>query len=680
MRGMNANASHTLARLPQFAGIEVSTLVSRLEALLAAQRARIAALAHAETGEWDAIVTPMEEMADELHRFFGPVSHLHGVADTEALRAVYSECVSRVSAFGAELEQDAGLCAAYHRLRAGPTFAEFDNARRRLVENALRDFRLGGVDLPDEIKPRVTTLKVELAQLAARFEENVLDATQSFALDISDESRLAGLPASTLAMTRSKAADAGVEGWRLTLDLPCLVPAMNNLADRELRRQLYEAYSTRASECGPDAGGHDNGQVMHDLLARRQELARLLGFENFAALSLATKMAPSPDAVVAFLEDLGCQARPAAQREFAELNTFARAELGLDNVEAWDVGYCSEQLRRHRYQLNQEELRPYFPLPKVRAGLFDITARLFGLRFEPVTGIDTWHPDVEFHALCDASGETRGYFYLDLYARAGKRSGAWMDDCLTRWQHGQDLQLPVAYLICNFTPPQGDVSSLLTHDEVTTLFHEFGHGLHHMLTTVGRPAVAGINGVPWDAVELPSQFLENWCWEREALDLMSGHFESGEPLPQVLFDRLYATRHFQAAMQMVRQLEFALFDFRLHRDYTPGCDIQAVLDGVRAQVSVVVPPSWNRFQHSFSHIFAGGYAAGYYSYKWAEVLSADAFERFTEEGIFNATTGHAFRDSVLANGGAEDALVLFRRFRGREPQVTALLRQAGLIA
>ena len=619
-------------------------------------------------------------MADELHRFFGPVSHLHNVADNEALRAVYSECVSRVSAFGAELEQNAALCAAYQRLRAHPAFAEVDNARRKLIDNALRDFRLGGVDLPDATKARLTTLKVELAQLATRFEDNVLDATQSFVVDVSDQARLAGLPASTLAMARQKAAEAGQAGWRLTLDLPCYVPAMGNLADRDLRRQLYTAYTTRASECGPQKHSHDNTEVMADLLARRQELAHLLGFENFAALSLATKMAPSPAAVVAFLEDLGRQARPAAQREFDELKAFSRAELGMNALEAWDVGYCSEQLRRHRYQLNQEELRPYLPLPRVRAGLFDITARLFGLRFERVSEIETWHSEVEFHAVCDAAGETRGYFYLDLYARAGKRSGAWMDDCLSRWQREQDTQLPVAYLNCNFTPPQGDSPSLLTHDEVTTLFHEFGHGLHHLLTTVGRPAVAGINGVPWDAVELPSQFLENWCWEREALDLLSGHFESGEPLPQLLFDRLHATRHFQAAMQMVRQLEFALFDFRLHRDYTPGCDIQAVLDTVRAQVSVLTPPAWNRFQHSFSHIFAGGYAAGYYSYKWAEVLSADAFERFTEEGIFNAATGLAFRDCILANGGAEDALVLFRRFRGRDPQVAALLRQAGLIA
>ena len=680
MRGMNANAIHTLTRLPDFTGIDVATLPARLNELLAAQRARLAALTASHATEWEAIVTPMEEMADQLHRLFGPLSHLHNVADNEVLRAAYSECVSRVSAFAAELEQDVGLCAAYERLRSASDFARLDNARRTLVENALRDFRLGGVALPDETKARVTTLRVELAQLAARFEENVLDATQSYSLEVADEAQLAGLPPSTLTMVRQRAADQGKTGFILSLDLPCYVPAMSNLVDRSLRRQLYEAYTTRASEGGPQGGTHDNTQVMRDLLARRQEIARLLGFNHYAELSLATKMAASPAAVVTFLEDLARQARPAAQREFAELAAFAGTELGLNSLEAWDVAYCSEQLRRHRYQLNQEELRPYFPLPRVRAGLFDITARLFGLKFERVPNVETWHADVEFHAVCDADGNPRGFFYLDLYARAGKRSGAWMDDCLTRWQHGAQTQLPVAYLNCNFSPPQGERASLLTHAEVTTLFHEFGHGLHHLLTAVERPAVAGINGVPWDAVELPSQFLENWCWERDALELLSGHFESGAPLPAVLFERLNATRHFQAAMQMVRQLELALFDFRLHCDYMPGCDIQALLDAVRAQVAVVIPPRWNRFQHSFSHIFAGGYAAGYYSYKWAEVLSADAFERFTEEGIFNATTGQAFRDHILANGGAEDARVLFRRFRGRDPEVAALLRQAGLIA
>ncbi|MGE0860070.1 MAG: M3 family metallopeptidase [Gammaproteobacteria bacterium] len=677
---MNAHAAHTLSRVPRYAELDAAGAVARIDALLATQRARIAALTAAAQPDWDGIVAPMEEMADELHRLFGPLSHLHNVADNEALRAAYTECVARVSAFGAELEQNAALCAAYQKLRASPAFAGYDRAQRRLIDNALRDFRLGGVDLPEATKARVTTLRVELAQLANRFEEQVLDATQGYALDVDDETRLAGLPPSTLAMARARAEQQGRGGWRLTLDLPCYVPAMSNLADRGLRRTLYEAYTTRASDQGPQAGKHDNGPVMHELLARRQELARLLGFGNYAELSLATKMAPSTAAVIAFLEDLAREARPAAAREVAELADFARAELGLETLDAWDVAYAAEQLRRHRYQLNQEELRPYFPLPRVRAGLFDIVGRVFGLAFEPVSGVDTWHPDVEFHAVKNADGEPLGFFYLDLYARAGKRSGAWMDDCLPRWQHGAATQLPVAYLNCNFTPPQEGRPSLLTHDEMTTLFHEFGHGLHHLLTTIGRPAVAGINGVPWDAVELPSQFLENWCWSRESLDLLSAHVDSGEPLPQALFERLNSARHFQAGMQTVRQLEFALFDFKLHRDYSPGLDIQALLDEVRRAVAVVTPPPWNRFQHSFTHIFAGGYAAGYYSYKWAEVLSADAFERFTEEGLFNPATGRAFRETVLANGGAEDALELFRRFRGRDPEVAALLRQAGLLA
>ena len=680
MPAMTTAIDHTLSRLPHFTGIDLTTLVATLTALICDQRARISALTASADAHWETVIGPMEQMADELHRLFGPISHLRNVADNDALRAVYSDCVAQVSAFAAELEQNTALCAAYQHIRASAGFPAFDQARRQGVEHALRDFRLGGVDLQDTVKARVTTLKVELAQLAARFAENVLDATQGFTLAIDDQQRLAGLPPAVIAMARARAARAGQDGWQLSLDLPCYLPAMTNLDDRQLRQTLYEAYVTRASEQGPQAGTYDNSVVMLDLLSRRQELAQLLGFTNFAELSLATKMAPSAPAVIAFLEDLARQARPAAQREFAELSAFAHAELGLADVAAWDVAYCAEQLRRQRYQLDQEELRPYFPLPRVRSGLFAIVGRLFGVSFARVTAVDTWHPEVEFHAIRDPDGDTLGFFYLDLYARPGKRGGAWMDDCLTRWEGPQITQLPVAYLNCNFTPPQDPTPSLLTHDEVTTLFHEFGHGLHHLLTTIGRPAVAGINGVAWDAVELPSQFLENWCWERPALALISGHHQSGEPLPAVLFERLTAARHFHAAMQIMRQIELALFDFRLHREFACGFDVQALLNEVRAQVAVLKPPAWNRFQHSFSHIFAGGYAAGYYSYKWAEVLSADAFARFSADGIFNPETGRAFRQTVLANGGAEDALCLFRRFRGRDPDVGALLRQAGLLA
>ena len=678
MHRMTSNLDYTLTRLPRFSAIDHATLVGTLDALIMAQRQRIADLTEHATVDWDSFVAPLEVMADDLHRLFGPVSHLHNVADTSALRAVYSECIERVSAFGAELEQNAGLCAAYQRLRASPEFANFDRARQQVVDHALRDFRLGGVDLPDASKTRVMTIKVELAQLAARFEENVLDATQGFTLVVADKKRLAGLPASLIEQARDRALRATQSGWQLTLDPPCYVPAMTNLDDRELRHTLYQAYVTRASDQGPQAGLHDNSRVMIELLGKRQELAQILGFNNYAELSLATKMAPSPTAVIGFLEDLARQARPAAQREFAELSTFAREQLGLTDLAAWDIAYCAEQLRRHRYQLNQEELRPYFPLPRVRAGLFEIVGRLFGISFSVIDRAETWAPEVEVHAVHDSDGSTLGMFYLDLYARTGKRGGAWMDDCLNRWEQADATQLPVAYLNCNFTPPSAERPSLLTHDEVTTLFHEFGHGLHHLLTTIGRPAVAGINGVAWDAVELPSQFLENWCWERAALDLLSGHHDTGESLPTAMFERLTAARQFNAGMQMVRQLELALFDFRLHCEFVAGFDVQALLDQVRNQVAVVKPPPWNRFQQSFSHIFAGGYAAGYYSYKWAEVLSADAFARFADEGIFNHMTGLAFRQTVLANGGAEDALRLFRRFRGRDPDIGALLQQAGL--
>lgn len=681
---MNDAIRHTLARLPRFADIDMTTVVARLGALLDGHRARIAAIADAvlagNPATWDTVVTPMEEMADELQRLFGPISHLHHVADSEELRGIYNEIVGMVSAYGSEVAQHAGLQRCYQALRDGPDFAAYDAARRAVVEHALRDFRLGGVDLPAATQSTVKTLKVELAQLATRFEEHVLDATQGFHVDVDDVARLAGLPPSVLALTRQNAERAGGEGYRLSLDFPCYMPAMTYLEDRALRETLYTAYTTRASDQGPQAGQHDNSVLMHTLLEKRQALAGLLGFANYAELSLATKMAPSTDAVVAFLRELAAKARPAAQRELETAQDFARDELGLEELAAWDLAFVAEKLRAARYQLSQEDLKPYFPVSRVVPGLFAVAGRLFGLEFARADDVPTWHADVTVHAIRDGDGTPLGFFYLDLYARERKRSGAWMDECLVRWGRPEALQLPVAYLTCNFTPPVAGTPTLLTHDEVLTLFHEFGHGLHHLLTRVERPAVAGINGVPWDAVELPSQFLENWCWEREALDILSAHHASGEPLPEALYERLRRTRHFNAASQMLRQIEFALFDFRLHAEYRPGTDIQALLDDVRREVAVVRPPSWNRFQHSFSHIFAGGYAAGYYSYKWAEVLAADAFSRFEDEGIFNTQTGRAFRESVLANGGAEDAMALFKRFRGREPAVEPLLRHAGLLA
>lgn len=671
----------TLARLPRFSGIDYARLPDDLDALIAQHRERIAAItADPETARWETVVEPMEAMGDELHRFFSPVSHLHNVADDDALREPYNACIERISAWGSELAQHPGLFRCYETIRASGDFERFDAARRAVIEHALRDFRLGGVALPEAAQARVKTLKVELATLGTRFEEHVLDATQAYRLDVDDENRLAGLPESALALARQNAERAGRDGWTLTLDYPCYLPAMTWLDDRTLRRSLYEAFVTRASEQGPNGGEYDNTPIIEQILDKRQALARELGFANYAELSLATKMAPSTDEVLRFLGELADKAKPAAEHEVAELRAFARDELGLDALEPWDVAWASEKLKLARYRLSQEEIKPYFPVTRVIEGLFAVAGRLFGLEFEAHDGVETWHSDVRFYAIRDSGGEARGFFYLDLYARERKRSGAWMDDCLTRWQAPGQVQLPVAYLTCNFTPPVTGRPTLLTHDEVITLFHEFGHGLHHMLTRVDRPAVAGINGVPWDAVELPSQFLENWCWEREALDVIAGHHETGEPLPEDLYERLIATKRFQAAMQLVRQLEFALFDFTVHLGLGSGETVQDVLDRVRERVAVIVPPAWNRFQHSFSHVFAGGYAAGYYSYKWAEVLSADAFSLFEERGVFDEQTGRRFLNEILENGGAEDAMVLFERFRGRKPSVEPLLRHAGLAA
>ncbi|MGE0485174.1 MAG: M3 family metallopeptidase [Gammaproteobacteria bacterium] len=676
-----AASRHTLEHLPAFSDIDPPTLVASLTRLLDEHRARVDAITADPAGaSWDSVVAPMEAMSDELQRLFGPVSHLHNVADSDALRGPYNECIGLISAYSSELAQHPGLHACYRHIRDSAAYAGFDPARRRVIDNALRDFHLGGVDLPAAKQVEVRELRIELSRLHTRFEEHVLDATQAFRLHVDDETALAGLPPSVLALARQNAARDERTGWTLTLDFPCYQPAITRLEDRALRRTLYEAYVTRASERGPQGGQFDNGPVMSAILDKRQALAQLLGFANYAELSLATKMAPSTSAVVEFLCELAAKARPAARRELDELAAFAAEHLDLETLEAWDIGFAAEKYREHRFQLSQEELKPYFPIGRVLPGMLDVASRLFGVRFQRVEGIASWHEDVVFHAVVGNDDAPLGYFYLDLYARERKRPGAWMDECLVSWEQAGTCQLPVAYLTCNFTPPVAGQPTLLTHDEVSTLFHEFGHGLHHMLTRVRRPTVAGINGVPWDAVELPSQFLENWCWEREALDLISSHHETGEALPAALFERLAATRRYQAALQMLRQVEFALFDFRLHMDYVPGFDIQALLDAVRAEVAVVTPPPWNRFQHSFAHVFAGGYAAGYYSYKWAEVLAADAYARFEEEGIFNADTGRAFRETVLANGGAEDAMVLFERFRGRPPSVEPLLRQAGLHA
>lgn len=670
-----------LDQLPVFSTIKPERIVAELNDLLARNRREIDELTRQEgTLTWENFIEPLEEIGDRLNRFFSPIGHLHGVADSEALRGAYNEAIPLLSAYASELAQNDALFSAYTRLHESAGYATYPDARKKVVENALRDFRLGGIALDEDERERFRAITQELAQLTTRFGENVLDATQSWRKDVSSRDALPGLPDSALALARQTAAKAGIDGYRLTLDYPCYMPVMTYCDNRELRQELYAAYVTRASDQGPDAGRYDNSDNIERILALRHELANCLGFDNYAEYSLETKMAPSVHEVVAFLEQLAEQSRPAALRDFAELQSFAKSELGIDPLEAWDVAWCSEKLRQHSFAFSQEELRPYFPVDRVVSGLFETIRRLFDVQVSELDGVDRWHRDVRVYRISDAAGELRGLFYLDLYAREQKRGGAWMDECIIRRVRDRVVQTPVAYLTCNFTPPVDGNTSLLTHDEVLTLFHEFGHGLHHMLTRVDEAAVSGINGVPWDGVELPSQFLENWCWEREALELIAGHFETGERIPDELIERMYAAKNFQAGLQMVRQIEFSLFDIRIHAEYHPGMSVQGLLDDVRARVAVIIPPPFNRFQHGFSHIFAGGYAAGYYSYKWAEVLSADAFSRFESEGVFNRETGLDFLSCILERGGAEDTLELFKRFRGREPEIEPLLRHAGLVS
>jgi oligopeptidase A len=667
--------------LPPFSLIRPEHVQPAVTQILAESRAAIAALVEPDkTYTWDNLVEPLEDLDDRLNRAWSPVSHMNSVVNSDELREAYNACLPLLSEYATEVGQNEGLYTAYRAIAEGPEFERLDEAQRKIIDNALRDFRLSGVDLPPEQKARYKDIAQELSKLGSKFQDNVLDATQGWSKHLEDESLLAGLPDSARAMARQTAEAQGKSGWVFTLEFPSYIAIMTYADDRKLRREFYTAYSTRASNQGPNAGQWDNTEVMDQILALRHEEAQLLGFSNFAELSLATKMAPSTTEVTRFLADLAERSLPHARCDLEELREFAATRLGIHLPEAWDLAYASEKLRQHRFELSEEEIRPYFPAPKVVPGMFAVVEKLYGLKIAEKSGVDVWHPDVKHYEIRDASGELRGAFYLDLYARAKKRGGAWMDECLTRRRLATHVQTPVAYLTCNFTPPTGNTPALLRHDEVLTLFHEFGHGLHHMLTRVDHLGVSGIHGVEWDAVELPSQFMENFCWEPEALALISGHYQTGEPLPQTLLDKMIAARNFQSGMQMVRQLEFALFDFRIHREYDPARPgrIYPILDEVRRQVAVVIPPAFNRFPHSFSHIFAGGYAAGYYSYKWAEVLSSDAYSLFEEKGIFDPEVGRAFLENILERGGSRKAMELFTAFRGREPRIDALLRHNGI--
>lgn len=669
--------------LPAFSSIKPEHVEPAVQAVLEQARQTIEdLLANLQTPSWQSLIIPMEEIDASIHDVWSPVSHLNSVMNSDELRVAYNTCLPKLSEFSTELGQNEGLYQAYKALADSDEYSHLDVAQKKVIDNALRDFRLSGVELSEADREQFKKVSQSLTELTAKFEENVLDATHAWQKHITDESLLAGLPDSAKAMAAQMAERDGKTGWLFTLDFPSYLPVMTYADNRELREEVYTAFVTRASDQGPNGGQWDNTSVIAEILSLRHQLAHLIGFDNHAERSLATKMAQSPQQVLDFLNDLAARSKPIAEQEVAALRTFAKESAEMDAIEAWDMTYFAEKLRQQRYAISQEEVKQYFPENKVVPGLFAVVNRLYGLTIKERDDVEVWHPAVRFFDIFDADGGLRGQFYLDLYARNHKRGGAWMDECLVHRQTTVGLQTPVAYLTCNFSEPVGDKPALFTHDEVTTLFHEFGHGLHHMLTKIHYADVSGINGVPWDAVELPSQFMENWCWEREALDLISGHYETGEVLPEALYDKMIAARNFQSAMMMVRQLEFSLFDFRLHLEYDPKIADQAasVLAEVRQQVSVVEAPAFNRFAQSFSHIFAGGYAAGYYSYKWAEVLSADAFSKFEENGIFDRETGTQFLQAILEQGGSREPMELFVEFRGREPEIDALLRHSGIAA
>jgi len=663
--------------LPAFSKIDATQVQPAIDAVLADYRALVARLvADPAARSYDTLMAPMEALDDRLNRAFSPISHLHGVKDSPELRAAYEDAIEKLTEHATELGQNRDLYEAVKALRESPDFVRLDRARRTVVEDSLRSFRLSGVALESPARERFAEIQNELSRLTTQFGSAVLDATDAWVRPLS-EAELSGLPESARAMLARAAADKGLEGFAATLKGPIVTAILTHADSRELRAELYRAYHTRASEQSADLQ-FDNAPRIEKILALRHEAAQLIGFESHAHVSLADKMAGTPERVLGFLRDLAARAKPVAERELAELAQFARETLGIEALEPWDVGYASEKLRQKRFSFSAEDVKPYLPLDAALKGLFAVAEKVFSVRIAERKGVDVWHEDARYFDVFDADGALRAGFFIDVYARPGKKGGAWMDVCRNRYGG----RPPVAYLVCNFAPPTADAPALLTHDDVVTLFHEFGHGMHHMLTEIDVPGVGGINGVEWDAVELPSQFMENYVWEREALDLFARHYKTDAPLPQALLDKMLAAKDFQAGLFLVRQLEFALFDFRLHLEYSPrkGARTLEILESVRDEVAVIRPPSWHRMPNAFTHIFSGGYSAGYYSYLWAEVLSADAFSAFEQDGIFNPETGRRYRNEVLAVGGSRPALESFVAFRGREPDPAALLKSYGLAA
>jgi len=664
--------------LPRFAEFQPDHVTPALDQLLAENRELIARQeADGREPTWENFVAPLDDANERLHRAWGQVAHMNAVMNSPALREAYNTNLGRITQYFTELSQSEALFRKYKALRASPNFSALTQAQRKVIDNELRDFRLGGAELPTERKARFKQLSERLAQLSSKFNDNLLDATNAFELIIQDRPQLSGIPDDVLEAAHKAAAEVGKAGWKVTLQMPSYLPVMQYADNRDLRERLYHAYATRAAEFGNPAW--DNTALITEILKLRREQAQLLGFKTFAELSLEPKMADTPEQVLAFLEELAMRAKPYAERDLAELKEFAAKQLGLADLQPWDVAYASEKLRVARYAFSDQEVKQYFPEQQVLAGMFRVVERLYGLSIAADEAL-RWHEDVRFFSIRNADGALVGQFYLDLYARPSKRGGAWMDDAITRRRKAAGIQTPVAYLNCNFSAPVGGRPAMFTHDEVITLFHEFGHGLHHLLTRVDVLGVSGINGVEWDAVELPSQFMENFCWEWDVLKDMTRHIDSGQSLPRALVDKMVAAKNFQSGMQTVRQLEFALFDMHLHHDFDPAGTKTPLdlLDEVRSRVAVIIPPAYNRFPQGFSHIFGGGYAAGYYSYKWAEVLSADAYSLFEESGVLNPLVGERFREEILAAGGSRPALESFVAFRGREPNIDALLRHNGM--
>ncbi|MHB1174740.1 MAG: M3 family metallopeptidase [Sulfuriferula sp.] len=665
--------------LPRFTQIKPEHVTPAVDTLLEENKTLVEQLANAaEAPTWKTFVQPMEDANERLSRAWGPVSHLNSVMNNPELREVYNANLPKLTQYYAEMSQNLALFAKFKALKDSAGYMALNPAQKKIIDNELRGFRLGGAELPEDRKPRFLEIQEALAKLSAKFEENLLDATNAFSLFVDDEATLAGLPDDVKQAAREAAGRDDKPGWKLTLHGPSYMPVMQYADNRTLREQIYRAYVTRASEFGPPE--LDNTSLITQIVNLRREDAVMLGFASYAEESLATKMAETPQQVKDFLSELGARAKPHAQRDMDELREFARAELGLADLQAWDATYASEKLRVARYAFSDQEVKQYFPETQVLPGMFKLVETLYGLDIRP-SQTESWHPDVKFFDIRDRSGSLIGQFYLDLYAREHKRGGAWMDDALTRRRKNDAIQTPVAYLTCNFSAPVGGKPALFTHDEVITLFHEFGHGLHHLLTKIEDLGVSGINGVEWDAVELPSQFMENFCWEWEVLKHLTQHVDSKAPLPRELFDKMIAAKNFQSGLQTLRQIEFSLFDMRLHDDFDPttGKTALQLLQEIRTRIAVLMPPDYNRFPNNFSHIFAGGYAAGYYSYKWAEVLSADAYSLFEENGVLSEAVGHRFWSEILGVGGSRPALESFVAFRGREPSIDALLRHNGMV-